>query len=429
MDHLSICKSIIESIAKLLRSRDFLEAYRKPNRFVRCNGKLTMFHIIAYLFYTSKQSMSINVAAIRSDLPKLDFPKVSKQAVSKARQGILPELFKKLFQLSTEMFYKSIGKRKQWRDKYNIYAIDGSRISIPNSESNFKKYGKMFSKLNPKRLWTMALCSTIYDVCNDFICHGVLTGYLGSERAAALRHCTDLEKLGLFQNSIIIFDRGYYSEKLYRYFSDREYMCVMRLKDNYNITKRCKGDTILTLPGNPKERTADIDIRVIAVPLDGGETEYLATNIYTKSLTAKDFKELYFMRWPIETKYGELKNQFQLEEFSGTTSTSIEQEFFINILLSNIAALLKSSADDEISKGARKSNKYRYQANRAFIIARMKWFLPRLISGDCSVNDLIDIFENACIVVSQIQPGRKDKRNKRNSDRERKHFNNRKRVI
>ena len=44
---------------------------------------------------------------------------------------------------------------------------------------------------------------------------------------------------------------------------------------------------------------------------------------------------------------GELKNQFLLEEFSGATSTSVEQEFFINLLLSNITALLKSSADEE----------------------------------------------------------------------------------
>ena len=56
------------------------------------------------------------------------------------------------------------------------------------------------------------------------------------------------------------------------------------------------------------------------------------------------------MRWPIEQEYGELKNQFMMEEFSGATSTSIEQEFFINLLLSNLAALIKASADEMIEK-------------------------------------------------------------------------------
>ena len=429
MKSLSICQEIIQSIQNLLRSSEFLDAHRQKNRFVRSSGKLSMRHIITYLFYTSKRAMNINISQIRLELPELDFPKVSKQAVSKARQGIIPSLFKDLFSLSTDIFYKSIDKRKKWRDKFNIFAIDGSRISLPNSKSNFEKYSEMFSKKNPNRRWSMALCSTIYDVCNDHIVHGLLKNYYGSERRAAKEHCDDLENLGLFKDSVLIFDRGYYSQDMFRYFTKKNYRCVMRIRDKFKLAKNCKGDSIMTLKGDPEKGTCDIDVRVIAVKLDGGETEYLATNIYDTSLTADDFKELYFMRWPIEQKYGELKNQFLLEEFSGATSTSIEQEFYINLLLSNIASLIKASADEEIDKKARSTNKFRYQANRAYIIGRLKWFFPRFLSKTLTMDVLDEIFTSACAVRSQIQPGRKDKRNKRNSDRERKHFNNRKQVI
>ena len=171
----------------------------------------------------------------------------------------------------------------------------------------------------------MALCSVIYDVCNDFIVHGLLKNYLGSERHAALQHCKDLESLNLFDNSILIFDRGYYSEDMFRYFSEKGYLCVMRLRDKYKLSRQCTGDNVLVLYGDPKKGTADINVRVISVKLDGGETEYLATSVFDSLLTAEDFRELYFMRWPIEQKYGELKNQFMMEEFSGATSTSIEQ--------------------------------------------------------------------------------------------------------
>ena len=181
MSPLSICQSIIESINNLIRSKDFLESHRKPNRFIRSSGKLSMPHVILYLFYTSKQAMDVNISNIRLELPDLDFPKVTKQAVSKARQGILPSLFKDLFSVSTDIFYNNIKKRKMWRGKYNIFAVDGSRISIPSSKSNYEKYGEMFSKKDPNRRWSMALCSTIYDVCNDFIIQGVLKPYLGSE--------------------------------------------------------------------------------------------------------------------------------------------------------------------------------------------------------------------------------------------------------
>lgn len=94
-----------------------------------------------------------------------------------------------------------------------------------------------------------------------------------------------------------------------------------------------------------------------------------------------------------------------------------------------VNTLLKKSADDEIQKNANRSNKYRYQANRAFIIANIKWFIPRFLAGIQDIDLLIDIFNDACTVLSQIQPNRKCKRKIRNSDRERKHFNNRKRVI
>ena len=131
MNALSICKSIITTIRNLLQSEEFLDSHRLPNRFVRSSGKLSMLHVISYLFYTSKQSMNVNLSMLRRELPDLDFPDVSKQAVSKARQGILPSLFQSLLDHSVDIFYRSIDNRVKWRDRFNIFATDGSRISIP----------------------------------------------------------------------------------------------------------------------------------------------------------------------------------------------------------------------------------------------------------------------------------------------------------
>ena len=78
----------------------------------------------------------------------------------------------------------------------------------------------------------MALASVIYDVNNDFICHGLLRPYLSSERIAALDHCKALEALGILKGAVLVFDRGYYSEAMFRYFSDNGYHCVMRIREN-----------------------------------------------------------------------------------------------------------------------------------------------------------------------------------------------------
>lgn len=429
MKPFAICQNIIQNISSLIQSNEFLEAHRMKNRFVRCSGKLSMLHIIVYLFYTTKQAIHINSDNIRFDLPEFEFPNVTKQAISKARQGILPSLFQALFSLSVELFYQSIDYRKKWKDKYNVFAVDGSRFCIPNSKSNFENYGEMFSMKNPNRRWSMALCSTVYDVCNDYIIHGLIRPYLGSERGAALQHCSDLEDLNLFKDSFIIFDRGYFSDAMFRYFAGKGYLCVMRLKEGMKLAKQCNGDCILTLPGDKDRSTSDIKVRVISVPLDSGVTEYLATNLLDNTLSAQDFKDLYFLRWPIESKYSELKNQFLLEEFSGATSTSVEQEFFLNLLLSNLASLIKNDADEKIKEKARSTNRFRYQANRAYIIGRLKWYLPRFLAKTFTLDALDDILEGACVNKSQIQPGRKCKRNIRKSDRERKHFNNRKRAL
>ena len=96
MNSLPICRKILHIISTLIRSDEFLDAHRQKNRFVR-KSLLSMTHIIVYLFYTTKQAMSINLSNILHELPEFDFPKVTKQAVSKARQGILPSLFQSLF--------------------------------------------------------------------------------------------------------------------------------------------------------------------------------------------------------------------------------------------------------------------------------------------------------------------------------------------
>jgi hypothetical protein len=100
----------------------------------------------------------------------------------------------------------------------------------------------MFSKDNPEKRWSMALASLIYDVNSDYICHGLLRPFLSSERTAALDHCRALESLGILKGAVLVFDRGYYSEAMFRYFSDNGYLCVMRLKEKYRLAKLLSAD-------------------------------------------------------------------------------------------------------------------------------------------------------------------------------------------
>ena len=425
MKKTEICKQIIHSITSYIDSPDCLEAHRSHNHFIR-KRKLSFKQVVLYLLYSSKASMFQNLASILDDLGTDAFPSVSKQAVSKARSGIRPSLFLELFNLSVDIFYKNLDKRKTWHGLH-VFAIDGSKLQLPNSKSNFDEFVEMFSAHHHERKFTMALASMVYDVLDDYIIHASINPYLASERQAALNHLKTIEDLGIYKDSVIVFDRGYYAEWLFRYCTSHDHPCVMRLKEKLKISKASHGNLVTFLPGNPKENTEDIKIRVIAVPLESGETEYLATNIFDENFTVEMFKELYFLRWPIESKYYELKYRINLEEFNGATSLAIRQEFFINLLISNLAALIKNAADDEIDANANPRNKYRYQANRTFIIGRLKRIIPKCLARLCDIEIIDQIYTEALSRKSQMQPGRRQKRAR--IERKRKHFRNNKVTI
>lgn len=423
MNRIDICKNIIQSIKEYITTPGKLEPHRAKNHFVR-KRKLSLFQVIMYLLYTSKASMFQNLSRIREDLGNLDFPDISKQALSKARQFINPALFKELYYLSVDLFYKQLPSRKLWNG-YHLFAIDGSKIELPNSKSNFEFFGEMFGYPDPNRRFTMGLGSIVYDVLDDYIVHASFQRYLASERSAALEHLHNLEDLNIYQNSVVIFDRGYYSEDMFRYCVEHQHLCLMRLKQNYNIAKKCSGEIITVLPGNEKDRTEDTKIRVIEVILNDGTKEYLATNLFDSHISQQMFRELYFYRWPVETKYKELKSRLAIEEFSGATTTSVLQEFYINVLLSNLSSLIKNQVDEEIQITAKSTNKYRYQANRAFIIGRIKTIVPKILCNLFDLSAIDRLYKESLRCRSQIMPGRTFRR-KKNKAIGRTHFNNKK---
>ena len=152
MNRTNICKNIVQSIKDYITDQVKLEPHRVEKHFVR-RRKLSLLQVIIYLFFSSKASMFQNLSRIRDDLSALSFPDVSKQALSKARQFINPSLFKELYYLSVDLFYKQIPSRKLWNG-YHLFAVDGSRIELPNSQSTFDFFGEMsgFQGLTP--MWS-----------------------------------------------------------------------------------------------------------------------------------------------------------------------------------------------------------------------------------------------------------------------------------
>jgi len=156
MKKTEICKTIISSIKNYINSPECLAAHRSPNHFIR-NRILSLQQVVMYLLYSSKASMFQNLASIIDDLGNDSFPVVSKQAVSKARKGIRPSLFQELFNLSVDIYYKNIGKRKTWHGNCTFCA-GLSNQNITNSNIVYTSKNSMVPRAIPLNRNSSSIC-------------------------------------------------------------------------------------------------------------------------------------------------------------------------------------------------------------------------------------------------------------------------------
>ena len=379
MQHNELLHELLNNFNYLLHSDGFLEDYRVANHFVR-RSALPMEKMVKFLLYSPKTSLSNKLEQLRENLPDLDFPSVSKQALSKARYGIRYELFQEFFEHSANFYYEHIMERKLWNDRYHIFAIDGSTHEVPSSKSTFKEFGKQSDQKNPDLYWSMALASVLYDVLEDVIVDAAIEKQFYSEREMSLRHFARLFDLGLENDFIVIFDRGYYSAEIYQEWVTAGCKVLMRLKKPNRLCS-LDGDDVLDHVNAPDG--TKIDCRVIKYTLSSGEIEYLIT--------------------------------------------AVRQDFYIVMLQANLASLIKHQADEIISSSAKSESKYIYAANRIFIIGKVCRNLLRWITIQISQSQLDEIVLEASKKRSQVRPGRSCKRKRRT--RARKHYNNRKAAV
>jgi hypothetical protein len=226
-----------------------------------------------------------------------------------------------------------------------------------------------------------ARASALYDIENDIIVDARLEPLTVNERSLAKEHLEALAGMGLDieeRQALIILDRGYPSKDFIKYLQDKEIRYVMRVWRGFNsrIDSMKQGSKTISLAEGVKTRA-------IVFRLVNGERETLITNLQAGEVADEDFPELYYKRWPIETKYNQLKQKLELENFSGRLADNIKQDFYAMMTVSNMLASCLREANKKIQKEqAKKGNRYEYQANVNHAVGVLKDRLIGILIAD-----------------------------------------------
>jgi hypothetical protein len=383
------------------------KARKKPTDFTR--ERKMGFRKLVYFLLSLINESSQN--ALERYFPKIgeDDLSMTQQSFSEARQKLKWEAIQELFEVIMNDIYTEYTER--WHD-YRVMAIDGTKVALPSDE----KLREYFGTVGAGSTSVTAQGSMLYDVYNNIVVDALLEPMSTDERTLAVQHIEKLQKMASFGKELIIGDRGYASIELIETLIKANINFLMRVRRKFNtdIDETKSEDSSIELGGKGEKTTA---VRVVKFGLPSGEIEMLITNLWDTELDGQAFKELYFKRWPIETKYDELKNKLEIENFSGRTITAIKQDFYATMYLSNMASAFYWEAQEKViaERKDKDQNKYEYHVNvnHEIGVLKDKFIAAIMEPDDTKRNKLIDkVIEQLSSRVTPFRPNRSVPRNK-----------------
>lgn len=322
------------------------------------------FRTLAVLLLT-KGTKSLQLR-MNTFLPKLGKPQatVDKSAYSRARQKLKHTAFIELNQTAVVATMYEDDQYRTW-EGHRVLAIDGSKLQLPDTAATVKAFGTWTYRAQHKGgitgTCTMALGSVLYDVLNRVSVDARLERCDAYEVDIAKKHLKHAE-----DSDLLIYDRGYCSFRMMALAAQAkgDFLIRCRSRRSFQIAEEMlagygPGDVTVEIKPSKNTRVqirseglpTTLTVRFVRVTLDSGEYEVLATSLLDpKRYPLSCFKELYYLRWGIETFYGTLKTRLHLENFTGLSPEAIRQDFFATIFLTGVEAILTLEAEAKLTK-------------------------------------------------------------------------------
>ena len=406
-----------------INSIEFMKRNRYANKDFTRKRKLPFVSLIFFMINLIKQTLQKELTNFIS-LISSSKENITKSAFSQSRKKLKAEAFIELNDTLVESFYED-DDCKKWKG-FRLLAIDGTCLTLPQSNEIIKDFGFAKNNVNPESIMPMATVSSFYDLLNGIIIDSQIDQYKISEFMLALAH---LDKAG--KKDLIILDRGYAATWFFIYMNLKNVDYVVRLQRNFlqefdSFWNSKKMSEIITLErcSAKSERALKIlgikfeplKIRLIKVILDNGDVEVLATSLLDEEkYPYSEFKDLYFLRWGIETNYNHLKNNVAIENFTGLSTLSVTQDFFANMFIVNLQSIIINDVQTEIDE-EKKDTEYKYKINRNLSLGFMKDRVVKILLSNNSkgYEELKKLFK---LEPVPIRKGRKFERKFRSTKR------------
>ena len=362
---------------------------------------------------------------------------IAKSSYLEQRFKLAPKAIMALCDFHNTSLYRE--EEMETVNDYIILASDGSSINVPTTNETLEKYGTSCSE-DVKQQASLGL-SCLYDVINKVILCCSINRVKFNEAEQVQLHIEQVSSIIGDKKTIVTLDRGFPSLPLFSSWLREDQKFIVRLKatDFKAERSRMKSDDEWVNIAITKSRLAHyketemydvlaqigtIRMRIVNIQLNGGAFVSVATNLDESEFSTDDISHLYSLRWGIETAFDMLKNQLEIENFTGTKSVLIEQDIFACVYLCNIVqdmiADAQGNLDSKLVKQAESEEsegKYKMAINKAYAVGVMKDELIRVVlEPDIKKKraKMLKMVEEIQKQVLPVRPGRHFPRHKGN---------------
>ena len=410
----------LETSGKLIKYEEFKRRHCRNDKDFTRTRSLPFSLVLIIVLRNSVKSLQLMV---NEAMNWLDNDPVTASAYSQARYKLKHTAFIELNQKAVvDTMYEDDGYKKLLG--FRILAVDGSKIRLPDNDDIREEFGTIAYTNGKDSIaegeHPYALASVLYDVLNRVTLTAELARSDAYEVDLAVKHLAHTRA-----KDLITMDRNYPSYRMIAELQrhDRDFVIRCSAASFKAARKMLKGEgpdsQIVTLTPcdkqaplmNQLELPPSVTVRFVRVKLDTGEWEVLVTSLVDEEkYSTKEFKELYYLRWGVETFYGLIKTRLELENFTGIGAEAVRQDFFSTLYLSGLETILTEPAQNELDQ---KETQHPQIVNRAVSFNAIKdqaldlLFLSD-IEPDVLLNRLTALFlTNPCLERKGRSPPRK----------------------